>query len=314
MDLTNTLQQIDLKIEELKTLKSDLVGSTDTFFADTLSKIKAKPNEIVCKDYLPLIKGALNIIAGSGGVGKSTIALKSALHYLRANEKENALLVMGEDSKDVIEKRIYAIGKNDFMLDSDEISAYLQRMLFITTDNDMPTRFLQKVSNTATLNTGLITAFHTYVKENHIGFVVLDPLKKFHSCNENDNSEMDLLVRDVFLSAASKLKIVVLVLHHSAKSLDARGARGASTITDTARIAYKIAKKYKKDENGEMVEDEEYAGKVRVTTIKDNNNIFWEYGRSNTDDGMIELYKSKRQAYTVEYRDDKIPDFSGLPA
>ena len=308
MPSINAIEKIDSKIRELLALKETLAGAeSEEFSASTLKDIHSKPSEIVCKDFLPLIKGAYNVIAGSGGVGKSTIALKSAMHYLRSHPEENALLIMGEDAKDEIEKRVMHIGKVDLMLSDSEIDGYLQKMFFITVDNDAPTRFLQKVNNTATVNTSLVSAFQDYIQANNIGFVVLDPLKKFHSCNENDNSEMDLLVRDVFLNTAGNLKIVMLVLHHSAKSLDARGARGASTITDTSRIAYKIAKKYIKNENGEQIEDEAYIGKVMVTTIKDNHNIFWEHGRKNTDNGIIELYK--KQAYTVEYRDEKMPDF-----
>jgi RecA-family ATPase len=312
MNIDETLSQIDDKIKELTNLKNDLVGGNqDSFSALKLGDIKSSPAEVVCKDFLPLIKGAYNVISGSGGVGKSTIALKSAMFYLRANPKDNALLVMGEDSKYEIEKRIQHIGKVDLMLSDSDVKSYLNRMFFITVDNDTPIRFLQKSNNTPVVNSSLVESFKTYLEENHIGFVVLDPLKKFHSCNENDNSEMDLLVRDVFLSVAGNLKVVMLVLHHSAKSLDARGARGASTITDTSRIAYKVAKKYTKNDSGEQVEDEAYFGKVMITTIKDNHNIFWEYGRKNTDNGVIELYKKENTV--IEYMDE-MPNFDSLPS
>jgi hypothetical protein len=173
----------------------------------------------------------------------------------------------------------------------------------MTTDNDTPMRFVKMHKGDAVIDDILVSSFKKYLKENSIKFVVLDPLKKFHSVSENSNSEMDLLVRDVFMNIASELKVVMLILHHTAKSVDAKGARGASTITDTARIAYKLAKKYKKNQAGEIVEDEAWLGKTIVRTIKDNHNIFRKYGWLNTDDGVIEIVKSANRV-EVEYNDN----------
>ena len=299
------LKQIDEKIKELHELKAELQDDA-VFEPKKLHEIETEPTEIVCRDFLPLIKGAYNVISGSGGVGKSTIAMRSVLHYLRANPLKNAFMVMSEDDKEENESRLEYLAKNTLYSTDAEVADYKDRIFFVTSDNPISMRFLERSGGAATVNNALVRSVEEYIKNNNIGFVVFDPLKKFHACNENDNSEMDLLVRDVFAAMAGKLNIVLLVLHHSAKSSDAKGARGASTITDTARIAYKIAKKYKRDkESGELREDEDFIGKVHVSTIKDNKNIFFKFGRKNTANGIIELYPG---TVNVEFETVEMPE------
>jgi len=296
-------QEVAAKVEIA--LKS-ISGATARIEPLKISDIKTEPVEIVCKDFLPLIKGAYNVIAGSGGVGKSTIALRLAMHYLRANPLKKAFLVMGEDDSIEIMERLTRIGEGFLHLFGDELQGVINRMLFITTDNSVSMRFLSMQNGAAELDNTLIKWLDSYIKKNDIGFVVLDPLKKFHSVNENSNSEMDLLVRDVFLGVASKRNVVMLILHHMAKSQEAKGARGAATITDTARIAYKVTKHYMKNKDtGEVVEDMSKDGVVKISTIKDNKNIFQKFGYKNTDVGDIELYKNDNHSgdFDVSHED-----------
>lgn len=232
----------------------------------------------------------------------STIALRLALHYLRANPNKRAFLVMGEDDSEEIKMRVDAIGRGFLHMNDYEISEVKKRMDFFTVDNSVPMRFLEMNSGTPSLNYGLIDKFSQYIKDKNIDFVVLDPLKKFHSCDENSNSAMDMLARDVFLEVAGKLKVVMLILHHSAKSKESIGSRGASTLTDTARIAYKITKHYLKNkETGELIEDDSKLGKVKISTIKDNKNIFSKYGLRNTNHGDISLYPSRIEVEEKEF-------------
>jgi len=300
-------ESIKIEVEYLK-LRSELinevmceVGGSEqgTFTPKLLEDIRAEPTEIVCKDFLPLIKGAYNIIAGAGGVGKSTLALRSVLHYLRANPTDRALLVMGEDDRDEIKERIEILASSFLYAVEHDVAGYLKRMDFITVDNPVSMRFLENQRGSATINDRLVSDFKKYIKENNIGFVVLDPLKKFHSVDENSNSEMDLLVRDVFLEIAGELKIVMLILHHSSKSAEGTGSRGASTISDTSRIAYRVSKVMITKE-GVKIEHPDFKGQVRINTIKDNKNIYYKYGRRNTQEDMIHLYKGVE---VVEYRE-----------
>lgn len=296
--------RLELEYMSLRTeILNEINVSDKTIFNPlNLDDIKAEPTEIVCKDFLPLIKGAYNMIAGSGGVGKSTIALRAALHFLRANPNKRAFLVMGEDDSEEIKMRVDTIAKGFLHMSDYDIVEIKKRMDFFTVDNSVSMRFLEINSGTPSLNYGLIKQFSQYIQDQNIEFIVLDPLKKFHSCNENSNSEMDMLVRDVFLEIAGKLKVVMLILHHSSKSKESVGSRGASTLTDTARIAYKISKHYLKNkETGELIEDDSKLGMVKISTIKDNKNIFSKYGFKNTNHGDIQLYPSSIQVEEQEF-------------
>jgi len=299
-------ESITAELEYLKVRMDMLSGALTTkktFNPKPLSKIEAEPTEIVCKDFLPLIKGAYNVIAGAGGVGKSTIAMRSAIRYLRVNNGKNALMVMSEDDRDENETRLTTICRDEFGMSSEETAVMEKRMNFITSDNPVSMRFVEMKKGDATVNTALLSEVVEYIIENNIAFVTLDPLKKFHSVNENSNSEMDLLVRDCLMYIAGKTKCVLLALHHSSKDKDGNGSRGAVTITDTARIAYRISGFMLKDKaTGKTIPDKSMDGKVHISIIKDNKRIFLKYGMMNTDNGTISLYGGvKKASYEVDY-------------
>ncbi len=53
-----------------------------TFNPLKATDIKPLNMEIVGKDYIPLVRGAYNVLTGRGGAGKSQVALKSLIHFL----------------------------------------------------------------------------------------------------------------------------------------------------------------------------------------------------------------------------------------
>ena len=294
---SDILLRLRAQKRELEILESQLLGAGDSFNPQLLQKIKEKPTEIVCKDFIPLIKGAYNLICGAGGSGKSALALRDCLHFLRANPSSNALCVFGEDDIIEIKGRI-----KTFCLHLGISTQSIENRLFIiSTDNNVDMRFVQQNDKLAVKNLALIDSFKSFIQKNNIQFVILDPLKKFHSVSENDNSSMDILVRDVFLEIASTLNIVMLVIHHLGKSKDMFAtSRGASTITDTSRVAYKIGKIYIRDnKTKEIIEDETQKDKIKISAIKDNKNIFYKYGLNNTMGGKIVLFPQV-QEYTYK--------------
>lgn len=83
---------------------------------------------------------------------------------------------------------------------------------------------------------------------------------------------MDALVRDIFTKIAVDTKAVVLVLHHGVKG-EQGGARGASTITDSARVAWVVGRYFIKDKEGKITENIEKKGKIKLEILKDNMGI-----------------------------------------
>ena len=96
-------ERLLLELELVRHIKKG--DKKEVFFKpQKLRDIKAVSMEKVGLDYIPLIKGAYNVLAGSGGSGKSAIALKSVLLWLRANPKKNALAFFTEDGKNRVAK------------------------------------------------------------------------------------------------------------------------------------------------------------------------------------------------------------------
>lgn len=260
-------KRLNLELRELK----DLKGSDSK--AKKFNPLKAKDinplkMEVVGKNFIPLIKGGYNVIAGRGGVGKSAIALKSVLLWLQVNPNKKALAMFTEDAIEEIKKRAIIICNN-----SNIPKELIDNIYFIALDNDDRIKWAKKSRDEYVIEDTYITELEEFCKKEKVEYIILDPLKRFHSLSENSNDEMDVLVRDCFVRIASVTNSVLLVLHHSAKSGDG-GGRGASTITDTARVSWRVSKFYTQDTlTKEIKLMDEKKHKIKLDIIKDNNGI-----------------------------------------
>ena len=238
----------------------------------TLDKIRGEKVEVVCKNFIPLIKGGgYNVLSGRGGVGKSAIALRAMVHYLLLNRKDKGLGYFTEDDRDEVETRLRQICFGEHKMDKQQYADIFNRCMFVTTENDPMWNFAQRTQNGFEVTKELI-AFQIFLIENDVKFLILDPLKAFHTLNENDNTEMDFVVRKAIKTIGTKTGCCTVVLHHSTKGQN--GARGASTISDSSRISYSLDRVHKKAPDGKLIPDEKFKGKVRLTIEKDNKNIF----------------------------------------
>ena len=262
-----------------------------------LTDIHGEKVEIIGKNFLPLVKGGgYNILAGRGGTGKSIIALRSMIHHLVLNPNEKGLGYFTEDDKEEVEGRFRAVCSHEHKMSKEETDALLRRCLFVTTENDPMWKFVRKGQNDFEL-TEEYFAFQEFIFSENVGFVILDPLKAFHTLNENDNTEMDFVVRNAMKPLSTKTGCCVLILHHSAKGQN--GARGASTIADSGRISYSVDRVHKKTTDGKLIPDERYQGLVRLTIEKDNKNIF-KYCRMLDDNMMFKVFPEQKEI-VIEY-------------
>lgn len=260
-------KRLNLELKELKDLKGrdTRTKKFNPLKAKDISPLKM---EVIGKNFIPLIKGGYNVIAGRGGVGKSAIALKSVLLWLQVNPNKKALAMFTEDAIEEIKKRAIIICNN-----SNIPKELIDNIYFIALDNDDRIKWAKKSRDEYVIEDTYITELEDFCKKEKVEYIILDPLKRFHSLSENSNDEMDVLVRDCFVRIASVTNSVLLVLHHSAKSGDG-GGRGASTITDTARVSWRVSKFYIQDTVSKEIKlMDEKKHKIKLEIIKDNNGI-----------------------------------------
>lgn len=259
-------------IEKLKLIEEieDAQSGSKLFAPKNIKDIKGLNLEVVGLNYIPLIKGAYNILTGRGGSGKSAVALKSMIMYLAINLDKTGLAFFTEDGKDDIISRVNVICRSE-NIDSKDI---LNRVHFITVENDDRIKWAKNSRDGYTIENRYINEVIEFCKSNNVGYIIIDPMKRFHSLNENSNDDMDVLVRDIFVDMAVRTEVVLLVLHHSSKSGVNGAARGAGTITDSARLGWQIGKFYIKNEKThEIVLDEGKRNKIKLSIIKDNQGL-----------------------------------------
>jgi hypothetical protein len=112
--------------------------------------------------------------------------------------------------------------------------------LFLTA----PTRIkmAQRDPKTSTVvERDLDRAIRAFVDERKIDLVIVDPIKKAHSVEENSNDDMDAVVT-IMAQLAIEKNIAVDVLSHERKGSgeagDANRARGAGSMKDGGRLMY----------------------------------------------------------------------------
>ena len=251
-----------------------------------LLEIESIKTDIILKDYIPVHKGNYNIIAGNGGTGKSMIALKMLIHFLRANPEEKAVAIFTEDSKNTIMERLDFITAG-MGITKEEV---IERTFFKTLDNHDGKVFALKVGRQNTINVEYFESFVRNAKFHKIGFVILDPFEAFHSgLSENDAEDMKFFTVEALQKLGVLTGASVVVLHHTNKGA-LSGARGSGVITNKARVAYNIRKIFEPDK--ELGIDKVKKGwekSVLLSTIKDNHFITRDCTIIQNNNGKLDL-------------------------
>lgn len=232
--------------------------------------VKNEEVEFVCKDFIPLAKNSYNLITGAGGTGKSFVGLHHAIWFSKQGKR--ALIWSTEDPKGVTKYRLTKILSKMHKLSDDKIENILSRIDIIGSETIH--RFAKTRGGVAEADPKDIADFFEFLLE--FDFAMLDPLKSFHSVDENKNHEMDIVVRDIFQAGANISNCTILVVHHTSKgeSEDRMASRGASTIVDSARFGLEVVP-IKKDAvvNGKkmLIRDQDFLQFLDIIPRKDNH-------------------------------------------
>lgn len=216
----------------------DIFSIGDDFEMMDINDIVEEPVQIVGTNYLPLPRRSVALLAGRGGIGKSGIALQSAIRHI-ISTGEKVFCWFSEDPLGETKQRAAKI-----CMQLNIPMSRLDGKLFIS--NKRTFNIALKDRDTVTVNPEL-KKLQDATKD--FGMLVLDPLRSFASnFDENSNSDMDNVTKE-FAQWAKKEDKIIVIIHHASKE----GAiRGASSIVDASRLAYMV--KEGKQPSTKMVE------------------------------------------------------------
>jgi hypothetical protein len=199
------------------------------------------------------IRGIIAALLAEGGVGKSALAMLEAVAMalgleLLAGDKNavaNRPLTVwyhsSEDSFEEQQRRLAAV-----LLHYGRTHADLKGRLILTSGHDHNIQFAQMGQNGPELTPGTREWVTQTAQSLGVDVLILDPLSATHSLPENSNEAINLLV-DSFRRIARDANIAICLVHHVAKaaardmgSAGAAASRGASALTDAARIVRQL--------------------------------------------------------------------------
>ena len=263
----------------------------------------------------PLVPmGAVTLLVGHGGTGKSLLALKMAVHIAlglkivgaETNGGKVAYISL-EDSEDIVRWRMFKLF-NKLPEDVRQRADELAEKLMIIGRYGLRTHMA--VNNGRNITAAPIAEeLSALLKEHEIKSVFVDTFIRTHTLQENDNAQMGALLV-AFEQVVKEAGCAVVLIHHLPKSADNKShaaARGASAITDNARSAMLLKIMGDKDANEFAGEDIKLAvseGRL-IELTHDKHNYSAPHPRQYLEmrDGvLLEVFPSKDPHSALEQR------------
>jgi RecA/RadA recombinase len=202
-----------------------------------------------------LIRQYVTVLAGSGGGGKTSLAIGWALSLASGKPvmgervgKPRRVLIWSEDPPEELAKRVDAAMQIHGLTRAD----IEDRLIVVSIDELKITiaRFSQELREVIAVDVDVLKQI---IIANRLDVVMLDPIAELHELEENDNVQMAKLMGMV-RSVARETKAAILLLHHASKaSVDAgksraaTATRGAGAIVNSARVSMVLNEMTAKD-------------------------------------------------------------------
>ncbi len=144
----------------------------------------------------------------------------------------------GEEDQDELDRRIAAACQRYGIDEAD-----LGGRLFVQSVRDNPLRIASVVNSRPMIDQAVVKYMVDFIERNHVDVFMLDPLVSFHGVLENDNSHMDVVVKEGFGAIASRTNSAGELFHHPGKPRPGQAdttvedGRGASAILWAVRSA-----------------------------------------------------------------------------
>lgn len=169
--------------------------------------------------------GTAGILAGDGGVGKSTLLIAIAyglahpeldvFNVSRSKEPKRVLIMSAEDDEDIVNNKMHDFDKLNKFDDRQRMLA--ARGVFITTEKNL----MEKITDS-----GWIERLKVEIEELSVDLVVFDTYSVFGGVeNENDNAEAAKIITILNKKLIAGSNLCVLLVHHTNGDGDIRGAK-----------------------------------------------------------------------------------------
>ncbi len=186
-----------------------------------------------------LVRGYVSGTVAAGGVGKSSltiveaISMASGVDILKVGEgrmPRKALGVWvwnGEDPLEELDLRVTAACEHHGVP-----ASALGGRLFLDSGRMKPIKLVTVSGKGVSVDEALVSRLVRGIKARRIDVLIVDPLVSAHYANENDNMQMDLVVKTLG-RIAGECGIAIEVVHHTRKGT----GNGAEATVDDARGA-----------------------------------------------------------------------------
>lgn len=226
-----------------------------------------------------LVRGYVSATISPGGLGKSSLVLVEALAMasgrpLLGVQVRHPLRVWswnGEDPLEEQERRFDAAAMR-FGLTGEMIGERVN----LTSGRDVEIKIAGETRDGALVFEPVVNAVKSYIRDNRIDVVQVDPFVSSHAVNENDNNAVDAVVK-AWARIAQRCQCAVELVHHSRKpatgtrqetSVD--DARGAGALVAATRSARTLNRMTRKEAEALGVDEPDRKAHVRIDTGKSN--------------------------------------------
>lgn len=245
---------------ELQELIPEKIVGIEDGLDDDLEYIMPHPNEADPEEdwIIPgLCHGMVALLIGSGGTGKSTLAMELGMCVSTGHNIFNDIptsrhgavrLLFLEDSRDIVQTR------------NNRIARYFLKQNFTIPDNCS----LYSSHSLAGENLYLMDSRGNHIVDNiekltrfcrNKKLVLIDPMKKLHNFDENNSSTADELM-GILQDIAIETDCAILVVHHVSKNATRNkqdhlqdAVRGSSAFNDAARLVLNLRQYNETDDN-----------------------------------------------------------------
>lgn len=269
-----------------------------------------------------LIVGEVSMIVSPGAVGKSTLGLIIAAHYVMGANlgpyimrgSGRALVYNGEDDKVEQSRRLQAICAS-YNFPYEKVRAGIK----LVDDSDITLTLVQRAGSAAVVNEGIVSMLTNTLMPADVGLFVGDPLGDLHSVNEGEPDHMNTVVRTL-KRISRDANVATLIMAHSTKGgsneVDRAGnmdiLRGTSATAYKARAVFTLSAPTAQDCEDYNLEDSERGLWARLDDAKMNlslkgDNLLWfkrEGIRISSGDvvGVLREQQLKKSAMYIKAR------------